>query len=180
MDMLFSTLFFLLGLCITVYVSPIVIRYENAERASFSLHFVFFSLHLSKKERKADKSEENTESKETAKRKKGMHKAAVLSALRYALPRTTVCVQSLPTFSLSSPFYTGIGLGVYYFLLSILLAPFGERSDKAFLCLKNQTATADIQFKLRFYTFLHTFLVYLVKYKKEKEAKKIHVGNKNE
>lgn len=178
--MLFATLFFLLGLCITIYVSPIVIHYEKAERASLSLHFVFFSINLLKKDKAADESNEKEKPKENTKRKKGIKKNAILSAIRYAIPRTTVCVHSLPMLSLPSPFYTGIGLGAYYFLLSILLAPFGERSDTPLLRLQKQPSTTDIQFKFRFYTFLHTFLIYLAKYQTEKEAKKIHVRNKNE
>lgn len=180
--MLFLALFFVL-LCIglTLLFSPVVIRYTKDKRSYLVVHFVFFSVTLSRKTA-AEKEKERKKKKESGQKSGRSAKGrAVLRALRYAVPRTTVCVQSLPLPTALPAFWVGIGTGVYYSVLAFFLSHFDRYTSEPLLSLKNEeTAAIDLCFQMRFYTFLHTFLIYLVQYRKEKEARISHVGNENE
>ena len=165
-------LFVLLCLIITACSSPVIIRYTKGERACLSVHFIFFSASFFKKERKTEAEE---------KKKASGEKRAVLRALRYATPRTTVCLQALPFPTALPPQLLGLGLGAYYAVISVLLSNFKcYTSDPLLVTKKNDAPATDVRFRIRLYAFLHTFLIYLTQYKKEKEARKGYVGNKNE
>lgn len=172
---------FLLCICPTLLLSPVVIRYTKDTRTYLVVHFVFFSLTLVRKKTEESRNEEKKTEQDGSKQKKRARQRAIHRALRYAMPRATVSVQSLPTLSMSSPFLTGIGRGAYYFALSVPLSFFDRcTSDPLLRSKKTETATVDLRFRMRLYAFLHTFLIYLAQYRKEKEARKSHVRNENE
>ena len=177
--MLFAYILFVL-LCILLLLlySPVVIRYTKDTRAALVVHFVFFSVTLMKKAaKKAEKKPQSGEKKS----KKENKKDALLHALRYAFPRATVSVQSLPMPAVEDPFFFGIALGGYYTLVSLILSLFGRRTSDPLLSVKKEEITAlDVRFEMRFYAFLHTFLVYLTQYKKEKNTRSIYGRNENE
>ncbi len=176
--MLFAYILFVL-LCLTVllFYSPVVIRYTKDTRAYLVVHFVFFSLTLMKKA--AKKNERKTDGE--TKPKKESKKEALLYALRYAFPRATVSVQSLPIPTMQNPFFTGIALGGYYTVVALLLSLFGRRTSDPLLSVRKEEIRAlDVRFQMRFYAFLHTFLVYLAQYKKERKARSIYGRNENE
>ena len=166
--MLFAYLFLLLGLCITILLSPVIIQYEKDKEAALRLHFVFFSLSFSKSgEKTQDKVPHNSKK---SKRRASMR--ALRSALRRALPHCTVHIRSLPLIEADSPFTTAMLTGTCFFLISLCLSCFGRCAQAPLLAeSKKNSAPLNLQIKIRFRVFLHTFLVYLVQYKKEKEAK---------
>lgn len=169
--------FVLLCICLLCLFSPVVIRYTKDGSATLTVHFVFFSLLLMKKTATEEKTKADGEKKQRRQNKKD----ALQSALRYALPRATVSVQALPLPTVEDPFYNGILLGGYHALLALILSLFGRRTDDPLLFAKNEAKAAlDVRFQMRFYAFLHTFLVYMAKYRKEKEAEGIHGRNENE
>ena len=176
--MLFAYILFVL-LCILLLLlfSPVVIRYTKDTRAALVVHFVFFSVTLMKKTEKKTRQAESGAKKSKNKNKKD----ALLYALRYAFPRTTVSAQSLPMPTLENPFYSGIALGGYYTLVSLLLSLFGRQTSDPLLSVRKEDVKAlDVRFEMRFYAFLHTFLIYLTKYKKEKNVRSIYGRNENE
>ncbi len=173
--MLTAYLFLLLCFFLTLLLSPVVIRYTKDTRAYFVVHFVFFSLTLYHKG--VPKKNGTQNSKAT----KNRTLDAIRRTLRYALPRTTVCVQSLPIPDELAHFLSGPGLGLYYFLLSFPLSLFRRCTSDPLLCVRDEEIkTVDLRFRMRLYTFLHTFLIYLAQYRKKKEARKSHVRNENE
>lgn len=172
--MLFASLLLLLCLCITALLSPVVFHYEKNEKAALSLHFVFFCVFLYKKE-------ESSKGEKNEKRKKGRSgSGSAFSVLKRLLPHSTVHIRSLPLITLSDPMKNAILTGGYYFLLSLALSRFGGISSLPLLKEKTEPISAvDIQIRLRLYTVLYTFLVYMTKYRKEKE--KMNDGrNENE
>lgn len=177
--MLFAYLtFVLLCIGITLLISPVVLRYTKGESACLTVHFVFVSVQIFKKNKK---SEAEKESRSQKKEKKRTRSRAPMRALQHVIPRSIVHVGSLPFPTELSPTHMGIGIGAYYSLLSILLAKFKYCTSDPLLATKKEDAPAlDIRFQVRLYTFLHTFLIYLAQYRKEKEAKRVYVGNKNE
>ena len=178
--MLFAYLtFVLLCIGITLYISPVVIRYTKGTRGILEVHFVFFSLSFFKNDKK--NSAERGENENGTSKSERTSSHAPWHALRYAIPRATVCVQSLPFPTGTSPFFMGVGMGAYYFVLSLFLSRFSQcTSDPMLITKKEDAPSLDIRFRVRLYTFLHTFLIYLAQYRKEKEARKAHVRNKNE
>lgn len=175
-------LLFLL-LLLTALFSPIVIRYEKGDARTLSLHFVFFSLALIGKN-KSDEEQGKEAEKKAAKKgeKKGEKPSsrAILRAIKYAAPRGTLCIYSLPFPACESPFWGAIGMGGYYILLGLLTAPFGRRTNDPLLTARDEGAATDLRLRLRLYAFLYTFLVYLVQYRKEKEARAAYGGKQNE
>lgn len=173
-------LFVLLGVFITLFISPVIIRYTKGESAALVVHFVFFSITLFKKEGKNEAEDKKTPKAGSKKKALGGSRAPI-HALRYAIPRATVCAWSLPLPIEASPCFFGIGIGIYYSVISVLLSKFGScTSDPMLITKKDDAPALDVRFRLRLYTFLHTFLIYLAQYRKEKEAKRSYVGNKNE
>ena len=167
-------IFLLPCLLLLLLLSPIVVRFSKGERTSLSLHFVFFSVMLFRLDKKEKKTKKSNGSKKAFFR-------ALRRALRYAMPRAALCIARLPYPEIEDPFYRAIGHGGYCFLLSVLCAPFGRQTDKAHLdegCAEKRTV--DIQLRMRFYVFLHTFLIYMAQYRKEKEAESFYVRNENE
>lgn len=167
-------IFLLPCLLLLLLLSPIVVRFSKGERTSLSLHFVFFSVMLFRSDKKEKKTKKSNGSKRAFFR-------ALRRALRYAMPRAALCIARLPYPEIEDPFYRAIGHGGYCFLLSVLCAPFGRQTDKAHLdagCAEKRTV--DIQLRMRFYVFLHTFLIYMTQYRKEKEAESFYVRNENE
>ncbi len=177
--MLFAYLsFVLLCIGITLLLSPVVIRYTKGESACLTVHFVFGSVRIFKK---SEKNEAEKNSRTKKKEKKRTRNSAPMRALRHVIPRSVVHIGSLPFPTVLSPTLMGVGIGAYYSLLSIVLAKFKYCTSDPLLAIKKEDAPAlDIRFRVRLYTFLHTFLIYLVHYRKEKEAKRVYVGNKNE
>ena len=179
----FLYLLLFLLLLLTVLFSPIVIRYEKEDTRTLTLHFVFFSLALIGKNKSEAEKEDAAEEEQTAEKKKKRgtpSSRAILRAIKYAAPRGTLCIYSLPFPALESPFWGAITAGGYYFLLGLLTAPFGRRTDDPLLKAKDQRAATDLRLRLRLYAFLYTFLVYLAQYRKEKEAKAAYGGEQNE
>ena len=167
-------IFLLPGLLLLLLLSPIVVRFSKGERTSLSLHFVFFSVMLFRSDKKEKKTKKSNGSKRAFFR-------ALRRALRYAMPRAALCIARLPYPEIEDPFYRAIGHGGYCFLLSVLCAPFGRQTDKAPLDERGaEKRTVDIQLRMRFYVFLHTFLIYMTQYRKEKEAESFYVRNENE
>ena len=167
-------IFLLPCLLLLLLLSPIVVRFSKGERTSLSLHFVFFSVMLFRSDKKEKKTKKSNGSKRAFFR-------ALRRALRYAMPRAALCIARLPYPEIEDPFYRAIGHGGYCFLLSVLCAPFGRQTDK--LPLKergDEKRAVDIQLRMRFYVFLHTFLIYMTQYRKEKEAESFYVRNENE
>ena len=167
-------IFLLPCLLLLLLLSPIVVRFSKGERTSLSLHFVFFSVTLFRSDKKSKKPKESGGSKRAS-----FH--ALRRALSYAMPRAALCVAKLPFPEIDDPFYSAIGHGGYCFLLSVLRAPFGQQTEKAPLEARgDEKPTVDIQLRMRFYAFLHTFLIYMAQYRKEKEAESFYVRNENE
>ena len=168
-------IFFLLPcLLALLLLSPIVVRFSKGERTSLSLHFVFFSVMLFRSGRK-----KNSEKAQGGSQKASLR--ALRRALGYAMPRAALCVAKLPFPEIDDPFYNAIGRGGYCFLLSVLRAPFGQQTEKTLLEARgDEKPTVDIQLRMRFYAFLHTFLIYMAQYRKEKEAESFYVRNENE
>ena len=167
--MLTGYIFFLL-LCILtlLLLSHVVLRFSKGEQASLSIHFVFLSIKL----RRGDTAERRSKKKRNSQAKA---RGAFFRALRYALPRTTVYIARLPLPTAEDPFLPAIAAGGYHFLLSILLAPFKKRASQPLLeSREDGEATLDLQFRMPFYAFLHTFLIYMAQYRKEKEAENFY------
>ena len=166
-------IFLLPCLLLLLLLSPIVVRFSKGERTSLSLHFVFFSVTLFRSDKKSKKKEGG------GSKRASFH--ALRRALGYAMPRAALCIARLPYPEIEDPFYRAIGHGGYCFLLSVLRAPFGRQTDKLPLDERdNEKRSVDIQLRMRFYAFLHTFLIYMAQYRKEKEAESFYVRNENE
>jgi hypothetical protein len=169
--------FVLLCICALLLLSPVVLRFSKGREICLSLHFVFFSLVLSRGASAKETKRESSAKKE----KKPSRRSAFLRALRYAMPRTTIFVARLSLPRAENPFHEALGYGGCCFLLSLLLAPFGRQTDRPLLNITSEEdRSLDIHLQMRFYAFLHTFLIYKTQYRKEKEAKRFYVRNENE
>ncbi len=171
---------FLLSLSLTAIflLSPIVIRYTKETQGELSLHFVFFSLSFCKSSNGDEKK---------PKRKKAKKKTAaaivplsIFRALMLAHPHAEICLYSLPLPPVAAPDRVALLMGSYHALISAFSLPIGRLTSAPLLHAKtNPCATIDCRIKFRTFAFLHTFLIFLAQYRKEKEAK-THGRNENE
>lgn len=167
---LFCLFLLIFSLTVIFLLSPTVIRYARDKHGEISLHFVFFSLSFygssngNKKKR--------TDKKGTKKRQTANAPRAVFRALMRAHPHIEICLYSLPLPTATSPDKAALLIGAYYALISAASLPFGRLTADPLLDAKTKPAAPlDCRIKIRTCDFLYTFLVFLVQYRKEKEAK---------
>ncbi len=168
----FFCIFFMLISVLTVFLfSPVVIRYTKGNERHLAFHFVFFSFSLlwkTEEGKKKDRRKKRTDSQQALKR-----------ALRYVAPRSTIYIHSLPLPEALTPDRAAVLSGLYWFLISILSIHFKESQRNPLPKTRDGDCAAfDIRLKTSSYTFLHTFLVFLAKYKKRKG--KQHGRNEDE
>ena len=158
---------------LTVFLfSPVVVRYTKDDNRTLAFHFVFFSVSLLwKKDQKKEEKKNN--------KKSGDSRGALKKALGYAAPRSALYIQSVPLPGGLSPDRAAVLSGLYWFAIALLCAPFkGPTENPLSKTRDGNCAPLDLRLKIRFYAFLHTFLVFLAQYKKRGEKK--HGRNKNE
>ncbi len=173
--MLFLCLFLLLCLCITILFSPVVFRYMKENETTISLHFVFFSLSFQKKKVDAENSEKGKKKKKT-----NFSFRSVLSLLRRVLSHSTIHIESLPLPSAATPCEAALLTGGYFFLISLFASRFEKYTSDPLLRTKEKNQPMiDVRIRTSLGTVLYTFLVYMTKYRKEKE-KKSYGRNENE
>jgi hypothetical protein len=113
-----------------------------------------------------------TDKKGTKKRQTANAPRAVFRALMRAHPHIEICLYSLPLSTATSPDKAALLIGAYYALISAASLPFGRLTADPLLDAKTKPAAPlDCRIKIRTCDFLYTFLVFLVQYRKEKEAK---------
>ena len=174
--MLFFCLFLLLSVLTVFLCAPVVIRYTRDDCGVLSFHFVFFSVSLFK----GSNEEKKKKHKRSDKGSSGAPRA-FLRALQSLRPKGRLCLYSLPIPKALAPDRAAFLTGIYLFSASALSAPFGYLTHDPLLNTKTHTAAPlDLRLQIRTFAFLYTFLVFLVHYKKEKEAKRTHGRNKNE
>ena len=160
--------------------SPVVIRYAKDTEGALSFHFVFFSFSLSKKAAADEKGGKKKKARKKNGEKSARAPRAFLRALEHTAERAQICIQSLPFPASLSPDRAALITGGYYFLISVLAIPFGQLTCDPLLNARTKpSARIDLRLKMRAYAFLHTFLVFLAQYRKEKEAMK-YGRNENE
>ena len=167
---LFCLFSLFLSLMMIFLLSPVVIRYARDTEGVLSLHFVFFSLsfYKARKEGEGAKAEE----KEVSEGKRPGVPRAVFHALRYARRRAEICLYSLPIPQIFTPDRAALLSGTYYALISAF-SILGRITTDPLLDAKTQpNATIDCRIKIRTFALLYTFLIFLVQYRKEKEAMK--------
>lgn len=176
----FCLIVLFLSLLTLFLFSPVVIRYAKGTEGAISFHFVFFSFSLSKKAARDEKGRKKKPTRKKKEEKNASVPRAFLRALEHTAINGRICIQSLPFPASLSPDRAALITGGYYFLISVLAIPFGQLTcDPLLNARTNLSAKIDLRLQMRAYAFLHTFLVFLAQYRKEKEAMK-HGRNKNE
>ena len=174
--MLFFCLFLLLSVLTVFLCAPVVIRYTRDDRDVLSFHFVFFSVSFFK-----GSDGEKKKKRKRAKKDGAGAPRVFLRALQSLRPKGRLCLYSLPMPKALAPDRAAFLTGIYLFLASALSAPFGYMTTDPLLNTKTQTtAPLDLRLQIRTFAFLYTFLMFLVHYQQEKEAKRTHGRNKNE
>ena len=158
-------LFTFLSVLTVLLFSPVVVRYTKDDSRTLAFHFIFFSVSLLwEKDQKKEKQKKS--------KKSGDSRGALKKALKYAAPRSALYIQSVPLPQALSPDRAAVLSGLYWFVIAILSAPFGRPTKNPLPKTRDgDRAPLDIRLKIRFYAFLHTFLVFLAQYKKRGEKK---------